>query len=319
LEELSGISEITTNGANMKKVIVIGSSNTDMVVTAAKIPLPGETILGNDFSIIAGGKGANQAVAAARAGSDVTFITKTGADDFGHQAIEGYKKDRIDTGYIFVDQQKPSGIALIIVDETSGQNSIVVAPGANGSLSTQDMESIRQEIGKADIVLIQLEIPLGTVKYALDIAHEYGVKTVLNPAPAQKLSDDILKKVDIITPNESETFVLTGIDPNNEENTKKAAAHLLQKVNECVIITLGSQGVYYLSKNGANAFLPTKKVNAVDTTAAGDVFNGYLVAGLASGNDMEPSIQLGMRAATASVCKKGAQTSIPFLNEFIEK
>ena len=303
----------------MKKVIVIGSSNTDMVVTAGKIPLPGETIMGNDFSIIAGGKGANQAVAAARAGSDVTFITKTGDDDFGRQSIAGYKKDNIDTEHIFMDPERPSGIAVIIVDETSGQNSIVVAPGANGSLSMQDIENITREIARGDILLIQLEIPLATVKHALQIAQKNGVHTILNPAPAQKLSDDLLKMVDIITPNESETFILTGIDPDNEENIKKAATQLLKRVNECVIITLGSQGVYYLSKSGIDAFLPANKVNAVDTTAAGDVFNGYLAAGLAAGTPIGQAIQFAIRAATASVCRKGAQTSIPYYNELVEK
>jgi ribokinase len=299
----------------MGKVIVIGSSNTDMVVTAGKIPLPGETIMGNDFSIIPGGKGANQAVAAARAESDVTFITKTGNDDFGRQAIDGYKKDHIHTDHIFVDQVKPSGIAVIIVDDTTGQNSIVVAPGANGSLSIQDIESISHEIASADIALIQLEIPLQTVSRSLQIAHENRVKTILNPAPAQALSEEILKTVDIITPNESETFMLTGIDPVDEESITRAAVQLLNKVNECVIITLGSEGVYYLSKNRTGVFLPTSKVNAVDTTAAGDVFNGYLAAGLASGNPIESTIKMAMIAATASVCKKGAQTSIPYLNE----
>ncbi|MBK8505677.1 MAG: bifunctional hydroxymethylpyrimidine kinase/phosphomethylpyrimidine kinase [Saprospiraceae bacterium] len=168
------------------------------------------------------------------------------------------------------------------------------------------------------MVLIQLEIPIQTVKHSLQIAHENG-GNYFKPCPAQELSDEILKTVDIITPNESETFVLTGINPDNEANIKNAAVHLLKKVNECVIITLGSQGVFYLSKNGTNAFLPTNKVNAVDTTAAGDVFNGYLAAGLATGNQIESAIKLAIRAATTSVCKKGAQTSIPYLNDLEKK
>ena len=189
----------------MGEIVVIGSSNTDMVVTTPKILVPGETILGNDFSIIAGGKGANQAVAAARAGGNVTFVAKVGNDDFGRNAITGYKADNIDTSYICIDSANPSGIAIIIVEEGSGQNSIVVAGGSNKSLSIDDIKSAEKLISEADVVLIQLEIPLEVVEFSLKLARKYGVKTILNPAPAQPLSDELLSMVDIITPNESET------------------------------------------------------------------------------------------------------------------
>ena len=301
----------------MGKVLVIGSSNTDMVVTTSKMPLPGETVMGHEFAVIAGGKGANQAVAAARAGGEVTLITKIGNDDFGKQAMEGYKKDHIDTDKIFRDPYTPSGIAVIIVDDLSGQNSIVVAPGANASLSTQDIESVKPVISNADIALLQLEIPLETVRRSLKIAREANIRTILNPAPAQPLPDDLLNNVDIITPNETETFILTGIDPDNQENIRKAAVHLLEKVRECVIITLGSEGVYYCHKNGEQMFVPTSKVQAIDTTAAGDVFNGYLAAALSSGKSLIEAIKMSNRAATFSVRHKGAQTSIPYLKDLL--
>lgn len=301
----------------MGKIIVIGSSNTDMVVTSSKMPLPGETVLGSEFDIIQGGKGANQAVAVARAGGNVTFIAKVGNDSFGTNAINGYKADNIDTNYVLIDDNKPTGVAVIIVDENSGQNSIVVAPGANGNLSVEDIEKVESEIKSADILLIQLEIPLKTVMFALKLAKENGIKTILNPAPAKLLSDDILKKIDIITPNETETEILTGIEITDDASMKKAAAILLESINDTVIITLGSKGAYYLNKTGEEGIVPAQKVNAVDTTAAGDVFNGYLAASLATKKPLHDSILLANKAAAISVLGKGAQPSIPSLQQVI--
>lgn len=295
----------------MGKIIVIGSSNTDMVVTSSKMPLPGETVMGNEFDVIPGGKGANQAVAAARAGSRVTFIAKVGNDDFGKQAVEGYQKDKINTENILIDPVKPSGIAVIIVDENSGQNSIVVAPGANANLSLADIQKIESVILDADVLLVQLEIPLETVQAALKIAKKGGVTTILNPAPAQFLSDEVLSLVDIITPNETETQILIGIEPTNKKEIKIAAKQLLKKVNHSVLITLGSEGVYYISKNSNGEFIPTIKVEAVDTTAAGDVFNGTFAAALADSKTFNEAIKLANAAAAISVTRKGAQPSAP--------
>jgi len=301
----------------MAKVVVIGSSNTDMVVSSPKMPTPGETVMGNEFSVIPGGKGANQAVAAARANGKVTFIAKVGNDDFGRNAIVGYKVDKINTDHIFIDPINPTGIAVIIVEEGTGQNSIVVSSGANSNLQKTEIERIKEVIIRADIVLMQLEIPLDVVYYALKICKKQGVKTILNPAPATHLSDAVLSLVDIITPNESEIQILTGINPKGEKNIKKAASKLLEKVNDSVIVTLGDKGVYFISKNGEHGFVPTTKVDAVDTTAAGDVFNGYLATAIAKGKDYLEAISLANKAAAISVTCKGAQPSIPIIKDII--
>lgn len=299
----------------MGKIVVIGSSNTDMVVNSQKMPEPGETVMGEEFNVFPGGKGANQAVAAARANAEVTFIAKVGDDDFGKNAIAGYHADKINTENIFIDPVIPSGVAVIIVEDATGQNSIVVASGANNTLSIDEIKSCEKAIAEADAMLVQLEIPLAVVEYSLKIAKRNGVRTILNPAPALQLSDNILGLVDIITPNESETQIMTGIEPENEDKIKEAAIKLLEKVNESVMITLGAKGVEYVSKNGDSGLVPGTKVNAVDTTAAGDVFNGYLAAALADGKTYKEAIDLANRAAAISVTRKGAQPSVPYIDE----
>ena len=269
----------------MGRIVVIGSSNTDMVVICKKMPAPGETVMGKEFFMVQGGKGANQAVAAARAGGSVSFIARVGDDDFGRNAVAGYKTDGINADHILIDQDMPSGIAVILVDEVTAQNSIVVASGANGKLSIDDILSAEKIISEADEVLIQLEIPIEVVEFSLRLSKKYGVKTVLNPAPAQSLSEDILS--------------------------------LVKRVNESVIITLGHKGVYFIAKNGENGFVPTVKVDAIDTTAAGDVFNGFLAAAISENKNFVEAISLANKAATISVTKKGAQPSIPTLEELL--
>ena len=299
----------------MGKIVIVGSSNTDMVVRSHRIPAPGETILGGDFDIIQGGKGANQAVAAARAGSRVTFIARVGNDDFGKAAIKSYLDNEINTNHIFIDSNYPTGVAFIVVDEQTGQNSIVVAPGANGQLSAADIETSRQAIINADAVLMQLEIPLKTINKVLQIASKHGVKTILNPAPAQALSDELFSMLDIITPNENEAELLTGIPLTSNDSIRNAANILIQKVNEAVIITLGERGVYYKIKSGEEGFVPITHIDAVDTTAAGDVFNGYFVSALANGSSFEASVALANKAAAISVRYRGAQSSIPYQSQ----
>ena len=299
----------------MGKIVVIGSVNTDMVASAPNLPVPGESRLATSFNIHFGGKGANQAVAAARAGGKVSLIAKVGHDDFGRDAIENYKKDHISTDYIFVDDTESSGVALIMVGDVSGQNSIMVAPGANHKLSIEDIKKAEDVIAKADVVLVQLEIPMETVLFSLQLAKKHGVTTILNPGPAKYLSEEIWENVDYITPNESETHFLVGVNPKTDAHIKKASALLLEKVNKGVILTLGQRGAYYSSKEGKSILVPSIRVSAVDTTAAGDVFNGYLAQGISEGLWVRNSIIIANKAATISVTRKGAQPSIPHKGE----
>ncbi|NPD47520.1 MULTISPECIES: ribokinase [unclassified Lentimicrobium] len=299
----------------MGKIVVIGSINTDMVACAPNLPVPGESRLATSFNIHFGGKGANQAVAAARAGGKVSLIAKVGHDDFGREAIENYKKDQISTDYIFVDEKEPSGVALIMVGDVSGQNSIMVAPGANHKLSIEDIKKAEDVIAKADVVLVQLEIPMETVLFSLQMAKKHGVTTILNPGPAKYLNEEIWANVDYITPNESETHFLVGVNPKTDATIKKASTMLLEKVNKGVILTLGQRGAYYSSKEGKSILVPSIRVSAVDSTAAGDVFNGYLAQGISEGLWVRNSIIIANKAATISVTRKGAQSSIPYKEE----
>jgi len=298
----------------MSNVIVVGSSNTDLDFETPKFPAEGETVIGGDFEVISGGKGANQAVAAARAGADVLFLTKVGDDEFGSNAIAVYNKEGINTSFIEKQKGVASGTAMIMVNQNSGENAIIVAPGANNHLNEQNIDEITDQITATTTVLCQLEVPLNAVDYLLTQAKRKKALTILNPAPYQEISLELLKKVDIITPNETETLGLTGIELVDKQSIERAAFSLLQMVNKAVIITLGDKGVYFISHEQKGKFMPTSKVKAVDTTAAGDVFNGYFAAALQD-NELETAIELGMKSATLSVTRKGAQPSIPFRNE----
>jgi ribokinase len=299
----------------MKRILVIGSSNTDMVIKTNKLPAPGETILGGTFLLNPGGKGANQAVSAARLGGKITFVTKRGNDLFGNQTIGLLMREGIDTQYVVKDPELPSGVALIIVDSI-GENIIVVAPGSNGNLQQEDIPAKLFTSAKFEILLLQLEIPVKTVEYAAEKASENGIKVILNPAPAQKLSDDLLKNTWLITPNESETEILTGLSVNDSSTAEIAASLLLNRGVRNVIITMGAAGAYVKSEN-YTGMVPGVTVKAIDTTAAGDVFNGALAVGLAEGKDLKDAALFANRAASISVTRLGAQASAPYRNEII--
>ena len=301
---------------NPASIVVVGSTNTDMVIKASHLPQPGETILGGTFFMSAGGKGANQAVAAARLGASVLLMAKTGFDIFGKQAIELFDKEGIDTSCIVRDRMEPSGVALITVDD-KGENCIVVAPGANAALRSEDINEAKEKIENASLVLIQLETPIETVEYVATIAASKGIKLILNPAPAAKLSDELLKKISIITPNQKEAEMLTGLKVIDESSAKQAAMLLQKKGIETVIITMGASGAFVLHEN-KYTMVPGHKVNVVDTTAAGDVFNGALAVALCEGKTIEDSVAFACKAAAISVTRLGAQASAPHRREVEE-
>lgn len=297
----------------MTKILVIGSSNTDMVIKTRKLPAPGETILGGTFLMNPGGKGANQAVAAARLGGKVRFITKRGNDLFGNQAVGLLMRENIDTEYIVKDPELPSGVALITVD-ANGENSIVVAPGSNGNLLKEDIPLHVFESEKTDILLLQLEIPLETVEYSAITASEHNIKVILNPAPACELSDNLLNHVWMITPNETEAGLLTGVHITDIESADRAAVILQDRGVKNVIITLGESGAYLKSAD-FTGLIPGIKVDPIDTTAAGDVFNGALAVAIAEGKDLKDAVVFANKAASIAVTRMGAQASAPYRNE----
>jgi ribokinase len=297
-------------------IVVVGSSNTDMIIKVPHLPKPGETILGGEFTKAAGGKGANQAVAAARAGGKVTFIAKVGDDIFGESAVTGFREDKINVDCVLNDPIAPSGVAQIFVAE-DGENCIAVASGANANLSVEDIRSAVDKIQSSDILLTQLETPIETITEAVIIAKENKLIVVLNPAPAQPLPNNLLSLLSLITPNETEAELLTGIKVVDKASAALASEALKEKGVESVIITLGSKGAF-VDNNGEQYIVSGFEVKAVDTTGAGDVFNGALTVALSEKKSFKEAVKFANAAAALSVTKLGAQPSIPNIDE-IEK
>jgi len=294
-------------------ILVIGSTNTDMVIKADHLPAPGETILGGSFFMNPGGKGANQAVAAKRLGGEVTFIAKTGNDIFGERSLQLFKDEGIDTTYMIADPANPSGVALITIDKNA-ENCIVVASGANAALTPVDLLPATDAIKQAGTILMQLEIPLETVLYVAKMAAANQCKMILNPAPACELPDALFKHIAIITPNKKEAEMLSGISINGMEDVHAAAVAIREKGVETVIITLGPEGAF-ISNKDMEQLVPATAVKAVDTTAAGDVFNGALAVALAEGHALVDAVDFGCRAAAISVTRLGAQSAAPYRSE----
>jgi ribokinase len=293
-------------------IIVIGSANTDMVVKTDILPLPGETKLGCKFFMNAGGKGANQAVAAARLGGKVTFIAKVGNDIFGKQTLVNLHKENINIDYVFVDDDEPSGTALIMVNQR-GENCIVVAPGANACLLPADI-GIVNVIASAEIILMQLEIPMETIAAVVKIAKINNLRVIINPAPAQTLDSELLQGLFLIIPNETEAAFLTGITVSDDASASEAADVFLKKGVQNVIITLGRQGAFFKNSN-IRFTISAPTVNAIDTTAVGDTFCGALAVALTEGKEWDKAIKFAVEAASVSVTRIGAQSSVPYRKE----
>ena len=296
----------------MKNICVIGSLNMDLVVNVDTMPKPGQTIIGSNFKEVPGGKGANQAVAMARLNGNVSMIGKVGEDGFGQTLINSLKNDKVDTTYIQT-AKGATGVALITVDKNA-QNSIVVSPGANFEVKEEDIDNNIKAIENSDIVVLQLETPLNTIKYALNKAKELNKYTILNPAPAVKLDDEIIKNVDLLTPNETELEIISGVSIETEEDIQKAAQIMIEKGVKELIVTLGSKGSLYINKE-KSMFKKAYKVEAVDTTAAGDSYTGALAVALSQDKNIEDAMDFASKVGALSVLKEGAQSSLPTLED----
>lgn len=291
------------------RVTVAGSLNMDLVARAPRIPQPGETIIGRDFRNVPGGKGANQAVAAARLGAEVSMVGRVGGDTFAEPLLENLAADGIDHTYVTRDPEAATGVALIVVDD-AGENSIVVASGANARFSPADVEAAEEALANADVLLLQLESPLETVLRAAELARARGAKVLLNPAPAQALPEELLSLVDALIPNETEAALLTDRAVRSEEEAREAARTLLASGVETVIVTLGERGAL-LAQEGGVSMVPAFSVEAVDSTAAGDAFVGSFAVALAEGRPLEEAVRWGNAAGALATTKMGAQPSLP--------
>ena len=298
------------------KLVVLGSINADHILNLESFPTPGETVTGHHYQVAFGGKGANQAVAAGRSGADIAFIACTGDDDIGERVRRQLERDRIDVAPVRAVNAQSTGVALIFVN-AEGENVIGIHAGANAALSVEQVEAEKARIAGAQALLMQLESPLESVLAAAKIAHQHQTTVVLNPAPARDLPDELLSLIDIITPNETEAEKLTGIRVENDDDAAKAARVLHEKGIGIVMITLGSRGVW-VSHDGQGCRVPGFKVQAVDTIAAGDTFNGAFVTALLEGTALDEAIRFAHAAAAIAVTRKGAQPSVPWREEIDE-
>ncbi|WP_210448577.1 ribokinase [Pantoea ananatis] len=302
------------------KLAVLGSINADHILNLAHFPRPGETVIGQKYQIAFGGKGANQAVAAGRAGANIAFIACVGADDIGERICQQLAQDNIDTHPVEAVEGESTGVAMIFVNG-EGENNIGIYSGANAALTPQYVERHQQVIAQADALLMQLESPLDSVLAAATLARQHQTRVILNPAPATKLSDDLLALIDIITPNETEAEILTGIAVNNDDYAARAAAALHEKGIATVLITLGRRGVW-LSENGKGQRIAGFEVNAVDTIAAGDTFNGAFITARLEGKAMHDAVRFAHAAAAIAVTRSGAQPSVPWraeIDDFLQQ
>lgn len=304
----------------MTKIVVVGSLNMDLVVQVPKIPKPGETVLGVNFATFPGGKGANQAVAAARLGASVTMIGQVGDDTYGEMLVGNLASEGVNTEFISIDENNATGVAMITVDE-HGQNSIAVASGANFTLTAEDIQSAWEKIGEIDILVMPLETPIETIFKAAELARDQNVPVVLNPAPARSLEPDLLSMVDVIVPNEHEVLQIAGYVDSGNTSVEDAARTMINLGVNAVVITLGGNGVMIVDNNPGVMTIPSIKVDVLDTTAAGDSFVAALAVGLIEGKSLRDACYFANAAGAITVTRMGAQPSLPTraeLTEFLE-
>lgn len=293
------------------RICMVGSSNTDLIARVPRLPTPGETLHGHSFRVGFGGKGANQAVMAARLGAQVTVVTKLGRDTFGEETLFNFRQQDIDTSHVLFDDTAASGVALIAVDENNGQNSIVIVRGANDALTPDDVRAASAAITDAQLVLCQIEIPLATTHEAFRIAREANVRTILNPAPAAPLPGDLMPLTDILIPNEVEIEMLVAYKVEDDRQLIEAARALQARGPQIIVVTLGSRGVVVVNGEQEPEWIAAEKVKAVDTTGAGDAFVGSFAYLLASGRPVDDAARRATAIATRSVLKPGTQSSFP--------
>jgi ribokinase len=298
----------------MGSIVCFGSFVVDLTSRAGHLPVPGETVIGSSFRMGPGGKGSNQSVAAHRSGGNVIAVTKVGNDVFGKVALDFYRSEGMSTGYVFIDEAVETGTALIMVDQNTAQNCILVVNGASGNFTDADIEKARPVIEQADVLLLQLEINLDALYRIIDIAFDAGVKIVLNTAPVQKIKTEVFAKVDTVTPNEVEAGILTGVEVKDEESAARAAGVFLGWGVRNVVITMGKAGAFVANAQ-KKEFIRSIEVRAIDTTGAGDAFNGGFVTALAEGKDIFEAAKFANAAGALSVTKTGTAPAMPYRAE----